>query len=96
MYFDIYIYIYVLEEKELGPKEHSRVVLDMLLSNIENSDRLKDTNLVESIDYLLPLKFRWIPFSGCRGEAQNVSANQAKSAMNMVVFQWARKTYSWK
>ena len=36
----------------------------------------KNTNLVEGVDILLPVKFRWIPFSGFRGEVQNVSANQ--------------------
>ena len=36
----------------------------------------KNTNLVEDIKSLLPVKFRWIPFSGFRGEVENVSANQ--------------------
>ena len=36
----------------------------------------KKTNLVEGVEILLPVKFRWIPFSGFRGEAENVSANQ--------------------
>ena len=36
----------------------------------------KNTNLVEDIEILLPVKFRWIPFSGFRGELKNVSANQ--------------------
>ena len=36
----------------------------------------KNTNLVEDIDILLPVKFRWIAFSGFRGEVENVSANQ--------------------
>ena len=35
----------------------------------------KNTNLVEDVDILLPIKFRWIPFSGFRGEVENVSAN---------------------
>ena len=37
---------------------------------------LKNTNLVEDIKILLPVKFRWIPFSGFRGEVENASANQ--------------------
>ena len=37
---------------------------------------LKNTNLVEDIEILLPMKFRQIPFSGFRGEVKNVSANQ--------------------
>ena len=36
----------------------------------------KNTNLVEDIEILLPIKFRWIPFSGFRGEVENVSTNQ--------------------
>ena len=36
----------------------------------------KNTNLVEDVEILLPVKFRWIPFSGLRGEVDNVSANQ--------------------
>ena len=35
----------------------------------------KNTNLVEDFEIFLPVKFRWIPFSGFRGEV-NVSANQ--------------------
>ena len=36
----------------------------------------KNTKLVEDIKILLPVKFRWILFSGFRGEVENVSANQ--------------------
>ena len=36
----------------------------------------KNTNLVEDVKILLPVKFRWIPFSGFIGEVKNVSANQ--------------------
>ena len=36
----------------------------------------KNTNLVEAVEILLPVKFRWNPFSGFRGEVENVSANQ--------------------
>ena len=36
----------------------------------------KNTNLVEEIEILLPVKFRWIPFSGFRWDVENVSANQ--------------------
>ena len=36
----------------------------------------KNTNLVEDVEILLPVKFRWILFSGFRGEGENVSANQ--------------------
>ena len=37
---------------------------------------LKNTNLVEDVEILLPVKFRWIPFSGFREEVENVPANQ--------------------
>ena len=36
----------------------------------------KNTNLEEDVEILLPVKFRQIPFSGLRGEVENVSANQ--------------------
>ena len=36
----------------------------------------KNTNLVEDVEILLPVKFRRIPISGFRGEVDNVSANQ--------------------
>ena len=36
----------------------------------------KNLNLVEDVEILLPVKFRSIPFSGFRGEVENVSANQ--------------------
>ena len=32
----------------------------------------KNTNLVEGVEILLSVKFRWIPFSGFRGEVENV------------------------
>ena len=37
----------------------------------------KNTNFVEDIEILLPIKFHLILFSGCRGEVENVSANQS-------------------
>ena len=36
----------------------------------------KNTNLVEVVEILHPVKFRWIPLSSFRGEVENVSANQ--------------------
>ena len=36
----------------------------------------KNTNLVEGVEILLPVKFRWILFSSFREEVENVSANQ--------------------
>ena len=34
--------------------------------------RPKNTNLVEDVEILHPVKFRWIPFSGFREEVENV------------------------
>ena len=36
----------------------------------------KNTNLKEDVKILLPFKFRWIAFSGFRGEFEHVSSNQ--------------------
>ena len=36
----------------------------------------KYTNLVEDVEIMLPVKFCRNPFSGFRGEVENVSANQ--------------------
>ena len=36
----------------------------------------KNINLVEDVEILLPVNFRWIPFSRFRREVENVSANQ--------------------
>ena len=36
----------------------------------------KNTNLVEDVEILLPVKFWWMTFFGFRGEVENVSANQ--------------------
>ena len=34
----------------------------------------KNTNSVEDVEFLLPVKFRWILFSGVRGEVKNVKS----------------------
>ena len=36
----------------------------------------KSTNLVKYIEYMVPIKFRQIPFRGCRGKVEHVSVNQ--------------------
>ena len=36
----------------------------------------KNINLIEDIEILLPVKFRWIPCSSIKGEVEYVSANQ--------------------
>ena len=35
----------------------------------------KNTNFVEDVKILLPVKFSWIPFGSFRGEVENISAN---------------------
>ena len=37
---------------------------------------MKNTILVEDVEILLPFNFRWIPFSGFKGDLENVSADQ--------------------
>ena len=46
----------------------------------------KNTNLVEDVEILLLVKFRYIPFSGFRGEVENVSANQRPGQPSCFVF----------
>ena len=36
----------------------------------------KNTNFVEDVEMLLPVKFLWIPFCGFRGDVENIPANQ--------------------
>ena len=54
----------------------------------------KNTHVVEGIEILLPVKFRWIPFSGFRGEVENASANQTPRRPSCF-FRSARKTQTW-
>ena len=74
-----------MSSKTRGPKGHILCTWVQCATFIDRSDRTailffrlawKNTNLVEDIEILLPVKFRWIPFSGFRGEVKNVSANQ--------------------
>ena len=39
----------------------------------------KNTNLVEDVEILLPVKFRWILLSGFRGEVKNVKVNDGQT-----------------
>ena len=39
----------------------------------------KNTNLVEDVEFLLPIKFRWILFSGFRGEVENVKSYDGRT-----------------
>ena len=54
----------------------------------------KKTNLVEDVEILLPVKFRWIPFSGFREEVENVSANQ-RPGRPSCFSDWPGKTQTW-
>ena len=42
----------------------------------------KNTNLVEAVEILLPVNFRWIPLGAYRGEVENVSTNQRQSCFS--------------
>ena len=54
----------------------------------------KNTNLVEDVEILLPVKFRWIPFSLFRGEVENViSQSEARAAI--LFFRSAQNTQTW-
>ena len=71
-------------KKTRGPKGHTsctRVQCATFLMDWPGrpscfSNQPEITNLVEDVEILLPVKFRWIPFSGSRAEVENVSANQ--------------------
>ena len=56
--------------------------------------RPKNTNLIEDVEILLPIKFRKNLFSGFRGEVENVSANQ-RPGRPSCFFRSARKTQTW-
>ena len=55
---------------------------------------LKNTNLVEDIEIIFPVKFCWIPFSGFREEVENVSANQ-RLGRPSCFFRSARNSQTW-
>ena len=52
------------------------------------------TNLVKDVEILLPVKFRWISFSGFRGEVKNVSANR-RPGRPFYFSDWHKKTQTW-
>ena len=54
----------------------------------------ENTNLVEDVEILLPVKFRLILFSGFKGEAENVPTNQ-RPGRPSCFFRSARKTQFW-
>ena len=67
------------------PKGPHIVHLNTMCSLFEESVRAailffrlarKNTNLVEDVEILLPVAFRWIPFSHVRRKVENVLANQ--------------------
>ena len=39
----------------------------------------KNTNLVEDVEIYIPVKFRQIPFSGFRGEVENVKSKRRRT-----------------
>ena len=64
----------------------------------------KNTNLVEGVEILLPVKFRWIPFSSFREEVQNVKVyarrtDDGRCAMTIahssLRLRWAKNDNFW-
>ena len=53
----------------------------------------KNTNLEEDVQILLPVKFRWIPISGFRGEVKTVSSNQRSGVEGHHVFPINQEKY---
>ena len=54
----------------------------------------KNTNLVEDVNILLPVKFHWILLSSFRGEVEKcLSQTEARAAI--LFFRLARKTQTW-
>ena len=76
--------IFLADRKTRGPKSHNvisctRVQYATFWQNDQGGHFCilidpKNINLVEDVEILLPVKFRWIPFNGFR-EVENVSAN---------------------
>ena len=56
---------------------------------------LKNTNLVEDVEILLPVKFRWIPFREYRKEVENVSANH-RPGLPSCFSDRPKKTQTWQ
>ena len=72
------------EPETRGPKGHIKCTWVQCATFLKDwpgrpscfSDLPKNTNFVEDVEIFLPVKFRCRPFSGFRGEVENVSANQ--------------------
>ena len=77
------------QKKKRGPKGHitctwlqrETFMMDwpgrpFLYTNRPGKHKPENTNLVEEVEILLPVLFRWIPFSGFREKVENVSDNQ--------------------
>ena len=45
----------------------------------------KNTNLVKYVEYLIPLKFRPIPSTGCRRDIENVLAYQKAEWLSLLM-----------
>ena len=56
----------------------------------------KNTNLVEDIEILLPVKFPLIPFSGFRREDSSQKClSQSEARVAILFFRSAQKTQTW-
>ena len=57
----------------------------------------KNTNLVEGVEILPSVKFRWIPFNGFRGEVENVKVYAGWTiAQWSLRLWWAKKRCLWQ
>ena len=51
----------------------------------------KNTILVKDVEILFHVKFRWIPFSGFKGEVENLPSNQRQGRQSCFFFRSTRK-----
>ena len=53
----------------------------------KSTDRPENTNVIEDVEILLPVNFRWIPFSGFRWKVEFVSAHEIPG--RLFSFSWS-------
>ena len=71
------ICLYILIKRPTGPQSYTWVpFLGKKHACMLITSGQKNTNLVEGVEYLPPVKVRWIPFSGSRQEVAKFSAYQ--------------------
>ena len=84
-HWDRNVYRWSLNMNTRGPKDHISCIWVQCVTFLRNLPEIgqlftdppyKYNTMVEDIEILLLVKFRWIPLSAFRGEVENVSANQ--------------------